>query len=690
MRSRQIVPIALAFCAKILIRATFGKRTLLLCVNWMLGKRLGGRYQIISLLAGGGFGTTFIAEDQHLPGNPRCVIKQLKPKTTDNSSALQAARRLFNREAEVLYQLGNHEQIPRLFAHFEEDQEFYLVQEFIEGYELKNELSPDKPLSESYVILLLQEILEILAFVHQKNVIHRDIKPSNLIRRQQDRKLFLIDFGAVKQIGTHLINPQSQTSFTIVIGSPGYMPSEQLAGKPRFCSDLYAVGILGIQALTGLHPNDIPEDPQTSEIMWRNQAQVSAELGNILDKMVCYDFRQRYQSAPEVLQALNAISPSSFTAITTPVILEPDPASLTASTLIVPNDLSSEQGLDYTRLHEFLAEGKWKEADLETEALFLKVSSREQRGFLRAADMTKFPCQELRSLDELWVKFSKGRFGFSIQQRIWEEVGGKPNADYETWERFGDQVGWRVMGSWLLRNDLIFSSSAPLGHLPQRWVGWGGRYFRVRSLFSRVEACRLDEPTLELPDSQLDTSGANLRDETRQSLSSVASRIAVIQGNIIQQRVDAIIHATAQSSEIEDEFYQAAGEQLQAECRQMKGRNLGDARITQGYNLPAQWVIHTIFPVWQEGNNQEAQLLAQCYDNCLMLAAQHSLRIIAFPAISAETFGFPIELSTQIAVTEIKSFLERDTSLEQVIIVCSEETAYEGYTNLVKALLKLS
>ncbi|NEQ21037.1 MAG: serine/threonine protein kinase, partial [Microcoleus sp. SIO2G3] len=220
----------------------------------MSGKIIGGRYQIISPLGGGGFGTTFVAEDKHLPGHPQCVVKQLKPKTNDTPSVLQAARRLFEREARVLYQLGNHPQIPRLFAHFEEDQEFYLVQEFIEGHELRQELLVGQPLGEAQVITLLQEILEILAFVHQQDVIHRDIKPSNLIRCKHDGKLVLIDFGAVKQIGTQVINPQGQTSLTIAVGSPGYMPSEQLAGKPRFCSDIYAVGILGIQAVTGLHP----------------------------------------------------------------------------------------------------------------------------------------------------------------------------------------------------------------------------------------------------------------------------------------------------------------------------------------------------------------------------------------------------------------------------------------------------
>lgn len=272
----------------------------------MLGKTLSSRYHIIKHLGGGGFGQTYLAEDRQLPGNPLCVVKQLKPRTTD-SLALEVARRLFDREARVLYQLGNHEQIPRLLAHFEEEEEFYLVQEFIEGHELKQEMPIGVHLSETQVIAILQDILKVLEFVHQQDVIHRDIKPSNLIRRERDGKIFLIDFGAVKQLSTQTINSEGQTTLTVSVGSPGYMPNEQVSGRPRFCSDIYAVGIIGIQALTGLPPNQLPEDPKTSEIIWQDKVQVSAELANVLDNMVRYDYRQRYQTAIEALQALSLV-----------------------------------------------------------------------------------------------------------------------------------------------------------------------------------------------------------------------------------------------------------------------------------------------------------------------------------------------------------------------------------------------
>ena len=272
------------------------------------GKILDNRYQITQYLAGGGFGDTYLAQDSRLPGNPYCVVKHLKPKDPD-PNVLIIARRLFETEAQILYKLGKHDQIPQLFAHFEEKGEFYLVQEFVKGQDLTTEIITGKKLSESYVITLLQNILEILAFAHQQNVIHRDMKPANLIRRQQDGKIVLIDFGAVKEIGTLIVNAQGQTSLTIAIGTPGYMPSEQAKGKPKPCSDVYAVGMIGIQALTGKTPDTLPEDPNTGEVVWRNQAQVSTNLANILDKMVRDHFSRRYQNANEALQALLSLSP---------------------------------------------------------------------------------------------------------------------------------------------------------------------------------------------------------------------------------------------------------------------------------------------------------------------------------------------------------------------------------------------
>jgi tetratricopeptide (TPR) repeat protein/tRNA A-37 threonylcarbamoyl transferase component Bud32 len=312
-------------------------------MNLGLGQTLGGRYNIITQLGQGGFGKTFVAQDLHLPGNQKCVVKQLKPQSTDPLT-LQTARRLFDTEAKVLHHLGNHDQIPQLFAYFEENQEFYLVQELIEGDDLSEELTPPTPpyqggarggsssqggtkggrLSEVQVIALLKDILEVLEFVHQKNVIHRDINPRNLIRRKKDGKLVLIDFGAVKQVSTQVIKG-GKTSYTIAIGTPGYRPSEQANGYPRLSSDIYAVGMVGIQALTGILPEQLPTNPDTCEISWQDQVSVSPELAKILDKMVRYDFRERYSSATSALQALTDLTEAPNTTRALPPASSPKP-----------------------------------------------------------------------------------------------------------------------------------------------------------------------------------------------------------------------------------------------------------------------------------------------------------------------------------------------------------------------------
>ncbi|WP_392531042.1 protein kinase [Nostoc sp. C117] len=267
----------------------------------MIGKLLDHRYQVIRVLAVGGFGQTYIAEDTRRPGNPICVVKHLKPGTDPRVFA--TAKRLFNSEAETLEKLGNHDQIPRLLAYFDENQEFYLVQEYIEGHTLAEELLPGNRWSESQVIQLLQEVLGILEFVHQQGVIHRDIKPDNIIRRASDNKLVLVDFGAVKQLRTQMVTVGGQAPATVIIGTPGYMPTEQGQGKPRPNSDIYSLGIIAIQALTGLPATEFQEDPETGEIIWRHSVTVNHRLAAVLTKMVRYHFKDRYQTATEALQA---------------------------------------------------------------------------------------------------------------------------------------------------------------------------------------------------------------------------------------------------------------------------------------------------------------------------------------------------------------------------------------------------
>ncbi len=277
----------------------------------LIDRILVGRYKIIELIGSGGFGRTYLAADTQRPGSPHCVVKQLVPARKEENF-WQIAKRLFNTEAESLEKLGRHEQIPQLLAYVEENQEFYLVQEFIKGHSLSEELPPGKRLGESQVVDLLRDVLGILDFIHSYGVIHRDIKPANIIRQERDGRLILIDFGAVKLLQTQIkdveqlqtLSSQKQENFTIAIGTLVYAAPEQLMGQPVLNSDIYALGMIAIQAVTGLVPTQLRKDPITYEIRWRDYARVSGELAAILDKMVRHNSSERYQSAVEVLQAL--------------------------------------------------------------------------------------------------------------------------------------------------------------------------------------------------------------------------------------------------------------------------------------------------------------------------------------------------------------------------------------------------
>lgn len=267
---------------------------------------LSGRYKILKKLGEGGFGQTFLAEDLHLPTKPHCVVKRLKPQF-ESQEAFKLAHRLFEQEADILYRLGSHPNIPNLLAHFEDGGEFFLVQEFVEGATLAQEFEAGRKYTEAEAVNFLSELLETLSFVHKENVIHRDIKPTNIMRRTSDGKVFLIDFGAVKQASVNPFNQDATFKSTAIIGTSGYAPSEQMMGKPRFSSDLYSAGLLAIQALTGISPLELKNNNVTGEFMWQHKLKLQPDIENFIGKLTRYDFRQRYASAAEAFLALNMV-----------------------------------------------------------------------------------------------------------------------------------------------------------------------------------------------------------------------------------------------------------------------------------------------------------------------------------------------------------------------------------------------
>lgn len=264
---------------------------------------IGGRYWVERRLTTGSFCETYLGRDRQRPGEPKCVIKRLHLDTS-NPETLATARRLFATEAATLETLGHHDQIPRLLAYIVQEDNFYLVQDFIEGHPLSQEFGPHNPWEEMDVVWLMWELLSILDFVQKHKVIHRDITPDNILRRAHDRKLVLIDFGAVKVLPSVL---SGESHRTVVVGKPGYMAPEQAWGQPNLTSDLYAVGVIAIEALTGQPPQQLPQLPQTNALDWQGQVQVSDQLREILTSLLEPNWQKRFPSARAALKRIEAL-----------------------------------------------------------------------------------------------------------------------------------------------------------------------------------------------------------------------------------------------------------------------------------------------------------------------------------------------------------------------------------------------
>ncbi|MCU0548475.1 MAG: serine/threonine protein kinase [Leptolyngbya sp. Prado105] len=260
------------------------------------------RYEVGRLLGRGGFGVTYLARDIRLPGSPRCVIKQLCPKVQD-PAALKKARQRFEQEARTLARLGSHSQIPQLLDYFEINGEFYLAQEFVRGRTLAQDVHKSGVWSEKTVKQFLKDFLPLLHYVHKQKVIHRDIKPSNIVRCKEDGRWVLIDFGAVKE---RIAAPDHtyRSMATHFVGTIGFAPPEQIAMRPAYASDVYALGVTCLYLLAGRIPNEQDYDPYTGELNWQKIVRVSDYFGRILEKMLKSSLRDRFKSADEIARIL--------------------------------------------------------------------------------------------------------------------------------------------------------------------------------------------------------------------------------------------------------------------------------------------------------------------------------------------------------------------------------------------------
>lgn len=262
------------------------------------------RYRAIKPIGHGGFGKTFLAVDEHRPSKPLCVIKQFCPDQLE-PHRLVKAQELFHQEAVRLEHLGRHPQIPYLLAHFTQLPYHYLVQSYVDGQNLAQELAQSGPFTELQIYELLNSLLPVLQFVHGCQVIHRDIKPANIVRRQRDRQLVLVDFGASKHVSGATLY-QTGT----VIGSAGYAAPEQAGGKAVFASDLYSLGVTSVHLLTNVPPFDLYSFTDGMWV-WRDYlpAPISPGLGQFLDRLLHPAISQRFASAEAAWEALQSIQP---------------------------------------------------------------------------------------------------------------------------------------------------------------------------------------------------------------------------------------------------------------------------------------------------------------------------------------------------------------------------------------------
>ncbi|NES73908.1 MAG: hypothetical protein F6K24_56355 [Okeania sp. SIO2D1] len=285
-----------------------------------------------------------------------------------------------------------------------------------------------------------------------------------------------MDFGAAK-FATRTALAVTGT----VIGSAGYAAPEQAIGKSIFASDIYSLGVTCIHLLTNVEPFKL-FDVSENDWVWRDflTSPISDNLGNILDRMIVGATKKRFQSVAEIM----ALIKSNDVDVSRP---QKQVSDFVDSSSIPEVNLNSERGVDYSKLCDLLAAGKWREADIETARLMLKITNRENRNKLNINSIDNLPCTDLRTINQLWVKYSNGKFGFSAQKEIWENL--PTQTFFLTYEKFGDRLGWHSIIGWTNHDNLIFNlEKAPHGHLPAMFAMSGNWvwFMELEKLFSAM------------------------------------------------------------------------------------------------------------------------------------------------------------------------------------------------------------
>ncbi|MEG4091251.1 serine/threonine-protein kinase [Microcoleus sp. Pol12B4] len=422
---------------------------------WTPGQRLNGdRYIIEGKLGEGGFGATYLA--QKAQNRQRVVIKTLKDDLLSDPN-FGWYRDKFRDEA-LLLSLCKHPNIVQIDNYFIDGDLPCIAMEYVAGKDLWELVEKRGILWETEALNYIRKVAEAVIVVHEKGLLHRDIKPQNIMVRDNFDAV-LIDFGLARGF-----IPDRTQQMTLGL-THGFAPPEQYGEIGRFAeyTDVYALAATLYYLLTKTPPT--PAFMRGLNYPLKPPFQINPNISDGVHRAILKGMEMDETKRPQSVQKWLAMLPQSpgnrgQRGGVSPTIPSPQPPPQ-------PVKLISAKGVDYRQLDRLLASGKWQEADGETAIKMLEVAGRTKDGWLRGEDIDRFPCEDLRTIDQLWVKYSNGRFGFSVQKRIYESLGGSREYDRKIWAAFGDRVGWRVNSSkWLHYNDLKFNTKAPIGHLP--------------------------------------------------------------------------------------------------------------------------------------------------------------------------------------------------------------------------------